>query len=347
MYGDQSGSPRRDSRQNPDAPWADGQTGLPSYTESAGYPPSFGAPPTEDVRVAGVPNVSSADYPATPKDYSVTAADYPPAPAQDPGMSSTAAFAMPPQTAPGMPGAPDGPGGPGVPGDSAGRRRPRGPQKALKIAAVVAAFAVVTGGGIGAWAMTSGGGSTPAAAKKVVDPKMADAAMPALTPAQIKAQQSERRKTMADEASRAAKRQSLIADFISKGSKPAPKSSSTTGSNSNNSSGNNGGVGDPTPSGTAQSIARAMLSSFGWSPSTQFGCLVDLWNRESGWNTHASNPSGAYGIPQSLPGSKMASAGPDWQNNATTQIKWGLGYISSRYGSPCGAWGHSQSTGWY
>jgi len=90
-----------------------------------------------------------------------------------------------------------------------------------------------------------------------------------------------------------------------------------------------------------------MLGSYGWS-SSQFGCLVSLWNLESGWNVYASNPSsGAYGIPQALPGSKMASAGPDWQSNAATQIRWGLGYIKSLYGSPCGAWSHEQGTGWY
>jgi hypothetical protein len=104
---------------------------------------------------------------------------------------------------------------------------------------------------------------------------------------------------------------------------------------------------DMAASGDPKAIASALLGSFGWSGS-QFGCLVNLWNRESGWNTHADNPSSsAYGIPQALPGSKMASAGPDWQNNAETQIKWGLGYIRDRYGSPCGAWGHSQANGWY
>ncbi|MDO7868854.1 lytic transglycosylase domain-containing protein [Nocardioides jiangxiensis] len=96
-----------------------------------------------------------------------------------------------------------------------------------------------------------------------------------------------------------------------------------------------------------RSVAKALLSDFGWS-SDQFGCLDSLWNRESGWNIHADNPgSSAYGIPQALPGSKMASAGPDWQNNPVTQITWGLGYIQDRYGSPCGAWGHSQGYGWY
>ncbi len=103
----------------------------------------------------------------------------------------------------------------------------------------------------------------------------------------------------------------------------------------------------PSPSGSPQKIAEAMLESYGWS-SSQFGCLVSLWNVESGWDPYASNPSsGAYGIPQALPGSKMASAGPDWESNAATQIRWGLGYIKSTYGSPCAAEAHEQATGWY
>ena len=75
----------------------------------------------------------------------------------------------------------------------------------------------------------------------------------------------------------------------------------------------------------------------------EFGCLERLWDHESGWNHLAENPnSGAYGIPQALPGRKMASAGADWQINAATQIKWGLGYIKGRYDSPCGAWSYWQ-----
>jgi hypothetical protein len=96
-----------------------------------------------------------------------------------------------------------------------------------------------------------------------------------------------------------------------------------------------------------RTIARAMLPAFGFG-TDQFGCLDSLYNRESGWNVHADNPSSsAYGIPQSLPGSKMASAGSDWADDAATQIRWGLGYIKGRYGTPCGAWGHSESHGWY
>jgi hypothetical protein len=101
----------------------------------------------------------------------------------------------------------------------------------------------------------------------------------------------------------------------------------------------------PTP-GSAKAIAYSMVKARGWSTS-EYQCLVDLWNRESGWNVTAANPSGAYGIPQALPGSKMSSAGPDWQSNARTQIAWGLGYISGRYGTPCSAWAHSNAYNWY
>lgn len=80
----------------------------------------------------------------------------------------------------------------------------------------------------------------------------------------------------------------------------------------------------------------------------QMSCLDNLWQKESGWNERAENPSsGAYGIPQALPGNKMASHGSDWQTNAATQISWGLDYIKDRYGTPCSAWEHSQATNWY
>jgi pyruvate/2-oxoglutarate dehydrogenase complex dihydrolipoamide acyltransferase (E2) component len=103
----------------------------------------------------------------------------------------------------------------------------------------------------------------------------------------------------------------------------------------------------PEPSGSPQQIAMSMLGSYGWS-SSQFSCLNSLWNEESGWNVYATNPtSGAYGIPQALPASKMASAGPDWQTSAATQIKWGLSYIQETYGSPCAAWAHEEADGWY
>ena len=102
-----------------------------------------------------------------------------------------------------------------------------------------------------------------------------------------------------------------------------------------------------TPEG-ARATARSMAAStYGWGDD-QFSCLDSLWQKESGWNYQAYNAgSGATGIPQALPGSKMASAGADWETSAATQISWGLGYIDAVYGSPCAAWGHSQSVNWY
>jgi hypothetical protein len=104
----------------------------------------------------------------------------------------------------------------------------------------------------------------------------------------------------------------------------------------------------PPPSpGTAQSIAYSMLPSFGFNAKTEFPCLDNIYTRESGWRYNAENASGAYGIPQALPGSKMATAGADWATNPATQIKWGLGYIRDRYGSPCQAWSYWQAHGYY
>lgn len=102
---------------------------------------------------------------------------------------------------------------------------------------------------------------------------------------------------------------------------------------------------NPDP-GSNKALGQKMAAARGWAG--EWGCLEKLWDRESGWNERAMNrSSGAYGIPQSLPGSKMASVGSDWQSNPATQIAWGLGYIASRYKSPCGAWAHSQASGWY
>jgi len=94
-----------------------------------------------------------------------------------------------------------------------------------------------------------------------------------------------------------------------------------------------------------RTVARAMLAERG--QDGQFSCLNSLWNKESGWRVSAANPSGAFGIPQALPGSKMSSAGADWRTNPATQIRWGLDYIAGRYGNPCAAWSHSQAVNWY
>lgn len=138
-------------------------------------------------------------------------------------------------------------------------------------------------------------------------------------------------------------------DTFSSKEAPKPVVKPTVTSSSSSDSGSSGGApaaGTPDP-GSAQAYAKSVLASQGMGDD-QFNCLVALWNRESHWNVYAYNAgSGAYGIPQALPGSKMASAGPDWQNSFVTQVNWGLGYVDGRYGTPCGAWNHSESTGWY
>ncbi|MCX2185429.1 lytic transglycosylase domain-containing protein [Streptomyces sp. SKN60] len=91
-----------------------------------------------------------------------------------------------------------------------------------------------------------------------------------------------------------------------------------------------------------KAIARQMI------PADQFQCFSNIVDHESGWNYRATNASsGAYGLVQALPGSKMSSAGADWQTNPATQIKWGLSYMDGRYGSPCGAWSFWQANRWY
>lgn len=102
-----------------------------------------------------------------------------------------------------------------------------------------------------------------------------------------------------------------------------------------------------TPDGARATARRLAAERYGWGEG-QFSCLSSLWNKESGWNYRAYNSgSGATGIPQALPGGKMASAGADWQTNAATQISWGLDYIKRTYGSPCSAWAHSRAVNWY
>ena len=104
----------------------------------------------------------------------------------------------------------------------------------------------------------------------------------------------------------------------------------------------------PTPeAGSPKAYALSYIETYGWGPE-EYSCLVNLWTRESQWRTLAANPSsGAYGIPQALPGSKMAVEGPDWMTNHETQIRWGVKYIAARYETPCGAWAHSEEHNWY
>lgn len=103
----------------------------------------------------------------------------------------------------------------------------------------------------------------------------------------------------------------------------------------------------PVEPGSNRALGKQLMLEYGFAED-QWGCLEALWTKESQWNHQARNTSsGAFGIPQALPGSKMASAGSDWATNPATQIKWGLGYISGRYSTPCGAWSAFKSKGWY
>lgn len=205
--------------------------------------------------------------------------------------------------------------------------------------AVAAAVVVLAGGG-GALALTGGGddGETGTVSPGRVAPTIVADAMRAPSEQQVK-------KMMADRASRAARRDAAQhPELAVRGTPPPDKKEKQQQSDGQAAA---APAGNPVPAGEAQRIAKSLLPKYGFNPSTQFGCLVNLWNKESHWNVHAGSPGGPYGIPQANPGSKMASAGSDWMNSASTQINWGLGYIKGRYGGPCDAWAHSQSTGWY
>ncbi|GAB2851300.1 hypothetical protein GCM10027176_62840 [Actinoallomurus bryophytorum] len=327
--------------------------------------------PTDDIKVAGTPNIAQPGGPYAPggqetgayDTYETTARDAASYDVGGPGpgpqdAGATAAYDLGAAPEPGPAYGAGGPYGAGPydadpygmgatsampPADGVDpsapldfediRRKPHTSNKRLiRFAAVAAAVAVVGGGGV-AWAVTGSGSSSDKT--DASRPLQAQVQAPApLTDAQRKDAEDKRQKLLKKVASRAARDQVSRPKLMSKGTPPPTKKPSPPG------------AGNPVPASEAQRIAKSLLSSYGW-PSSQFGCVVSLFNRESGWNVHASNPSGAYGIPQAKPGSKMASAGPDWQDNATTQIKWGYGYIKDRYSTPCGAWAHSQSTGWY
>ncbi|WP_295789718.1 lytic transglycosylase domain-containing protein [uncultured Microbacterium sp.] len=186
------------------------------------------------------------------------------------------------------------------------------------------------------------------AARATVDQRVAElrGGLDAAVAKKAEEEAAEKARQEAEAAAAAAEKEKAAAEERAAASSSSSSVSSGGGSSAPVPVASGGGSGDNSPAG-AQATARGMLASRGWGDD-QFSCLVSLWNKESGWNYRAYNAgSGAYGIPQALPGSKMSSAGADWETNAATQISWGLGYISGRYGTPCGAWSHSQSTGWY
>ncbi len=207
-------------------------------------------------------------------------------------------------------------------------------------------------------ALGASGGLAPAAKTAglttVTDAsKGAGAAVVQLMQAQIAAEATEqaRLKAEADRQAAVQKASRSAARAPAKSGGTSGGSSSSTGGTASGSSGTTSATATSGGSGktpdSARAIAQGMIGTYGWS-SSQFQCLNLLWNRESGWKYTAKNPSsGAYGIPQALPGSKMISAGSDWRTNPRTQIAWGLSYIKSRYGTPCAAWAHSEATNWY
>jgi hypothetical protein len=159
----------------------------------------------------------------------------------------------------------------------------------------------------------------------------------------VKLSAAQARKAIRDRASRAA-RGDKTPRLLPKAAPTATPSPSPVGGAADSP---DEGAGPPVAPGTAQAIAKGMMKSEGWNPAKEFGCLYNLWMRESGWRTTAGSLTGPYGIPQANPGTKMASAGPKWKTDAATQIKWGFGYIKSRYKTPCGGWAKFQASGWY
>jgi hypothetical protein len=208
----------------------------------------------------------------------------------------------------------------------------RAPRAALKTSLTLSSMAVVaTGFAVGSGSLSSadGGAAPPSTAAEVTRTGLGTAVAQAEADAAVAQAGAEREDQVVTRSDSRAEADPLKKDTLSLG---AGNTMSRTEDLSDE---------DP------RTIAKALLAQFGWSLE-QFGCLDSLWERESHWNPYAQNSSsGAYGIPQSLPGSKMATVAADWRTNPVTQIRWGLGYIADRYGSPCGAWGHSQGHGWY
>ncbi|MDX6738584.1 lytic transglycosylase domain-containing protein [Actinocorallia sp. A-T 12471] len=195
---------------------------------------------------------------------------------------------------------------------------------AALVAVGVAAFTIV--------GLDDADGSANAAATVAPD---ANQPTPETTPLSAE----EKKKALKDRAIAAAANDAVPSLKTKTGPTPTPSATAPTEVS--------GGAGPAVSPGTAQAIAKGMLKGYGWDPKTQFGCLYNLWNKESGWRTTAGSVNGPYGIPQANPGTKMASAGPKWQTDAATQIKWGFGYIKGRYSTPCGAWSHFLANHWY
>ncbi len=203
------------------------------------------------------------------------------------------------------------------------------PESGTAVAEAPVAAVAGTAGDISADAQAAARAQAEADAKAQADAQAAaaQAQAEADAAAQAQAQASAQAQAEAD-AQAAAKAQ---ADAKAKSDAAASRSQERSALNSK-----------PVYSGSPREIAAQIV------PAGQLQCFSNIVSRESSWNITATNASsGAYGLVQALPGSKMASAGSDWRTNPATQIKWGLDYMNSRYGSPCGAWAFWQSHHWY
>jgi len=211
------------------------------------------------------------------------------------------------------------------------RSRPNARTNGKRAAVVAAAFAVLLGAGAagqasGTTAPTAQSPKDPAASLQTMDFERVGSNVPTSpAPMSIEAQASKIKPAKATPAP-AAKPSKPVAP-----AKPAAPAKPVA-------------IDDPAG---AQAYAASQLSAHGWAPS-EMQCLMKLWTRESDWKTTATNPSsGAYGVVQSLPAEKMASAGADYRTNYRTQINWGLQYVEDRYGSPCGALNFHYANNWY
>jgi hypothetical protein len=202
------------------------------------------------------------------------------------------------------------------------------------------AVLLLVGAVAGGVAVAADGPTERASATGTADPVPVDT----VAAARADEERAEQERAARDSAQRKADEAAVAAaDQAKKATSPSPAASR---------SGKPGVVAPPAPASCGvysgnRRTGCAMVLAHGWDLQ-QMACLDKLWAKESGWNERARNrSSGAYGIPQAYPASKLASAGGDWQTNAATQIKWGIGYIDGRYGTPCKAWSTSQSTGSY
>ncbi|OXN00088.1 aggregation-promoting factor C-terminal-like domain-containing protein [Bifidobacterium vansinderenii] len=188
--------------------------------------------------------------------------------------------------------------------------------------------------------------SESASSKPSSSPSQSETSKPAETPTPTQKPTQNTNNNSSNNSGSSSNNSSSSNSGSSNSSSNSSSNNSSSNSGSSSSSGSTSGLWHASPS-AAQTYARGAVAQYGWG-GTNFDSLVKLWNKESGWSWSAENKSsGAYGIPQSLPGSKMATFGANWKDDAAIQINWGLSYISGRYGNPDTAWAHSQKTGWY